>query len=1185
MSPMDERRVRLFTVDERTGSPISAVPLALWREWVTTDESDPPREVVQRRALGIYASDTAGYVSIPVPVELAGGRIVAVLLGQPSLEIDITEMGGGVVDAPAIPIPVPPEARPDVSTPPRLPSIIEPGPDDRIISPGSFASSATITLGEEGCEDLLISNVAERRFRFTQLVREPEPNPDALYAVQERANCEEDDPVTQEVTCWRRGVLLDYEMTWRPLGHALGEVIYSTALAPCESVNLAVIEWSRSDEATRVEDTGIAEQLQHNLRRDRAVEETIEGTLHEWQEGLSFISGGAYAGTFGQYGSGTASLGGGYFNSSGDRSVTADAVQRLSDGVSQAASAVRRLQSTVVVQATQVERDVVQTRTVTNHNHCHALTMLFYEVLRHYLVETKLAHKLDIILLKRNPIDFSSYEDLHRYRFALERALLRPELQDCLTVLDKKRAAEARFRRRRFSLEPPDYPMDHLTVRFHTGGQGPPRGRVKLSITTKVGRHDIPLMIEEPQLLVHHPEKLHGPWPHNELANITVEEEETLPGISPGAVNWYQAPVDSWMFAANSEDIGRFHPADRIRWDNVSAINIQLSDQGFSRDGDWEVEHLPEMWELSHIQVFTTYNGHHWVLIDDDSVRTFEPGDEEQIPVTSWGPREPEDLLSDHEIECLDMLLYHVQENRMHYSRAVWLTENPDERAVWLDSLTLRDLVETPRLLDLVENRVVGVLGDFIAMPALPLNRDGSMLDDDESSLADMIEEPDVRRTSVSLPTRGVFGEAELGACNACEERDPTRFWDWSESPCPPAPTIEGIVPGSRARDVSPTPSALPEPAVSTEKAPAAPDPGEMVGRVLDLLETPDIFRDMSHAEEVAGVLQKLIEGAVELEKMNAQLQVQKEQEQREQDGASTSDRRTNGRTLPQQRSASESERAAEDSNLIAAMERQRRISPEAAGEAQEEIAGRVARGGEGEETAAPRSTPGQRTPEPSRRRETQEVELIFNAYYDNGVPFEGAFEFNTIGPGEERTMFEMFVEPGLISRVMLDLSPGLWTFTGRVQRASLPDSLSESLAIDLPDPIPDISIPLSRHLGLYNTFNSFMHGGDFDVAPGDRQMHLEATAILRRRTFDWTINISSTPQAGVSTELQVSNEIKAGLEAGLRRLGNITVEERQGLAGPLDIILNGSFELGGSVSAEFKYRYVESIQTSEARA
>jgi hypothetical protein len=80
----------------------------------------------------------------------------------------------------------------------------------------------------------------------------------------------------------------------------------------------------------------------------------------------------------------------------------------------------------------------------------------------------------------------------------------------------------------------------------------------------------------------------------------------------------------------------------------------------------------------------------------------------------------------------------------------------------------------------------------------------------------------------ISLPSPGLLGEAQLGSCNACEERDVTRFWDWQESPCPDhAPDITGVHPGfyGQAPNV-PTPTPLPSsvlqinapPSVSTAK-------------------------------------------------------------------------------------------------------------------------------------------------------------------------------------------------------------------------------------------------------------------------------------------------------------------------------------------------------------------------------
>jgi hypothetical protein len=59
----------------------------------------------------------------------------------------------------------------------------------------------------------------------------------------------------------------------------------------------------------------------------------------------------------------------------GSRALTAENVQRLSDSFAQASASQRDLNSTVVIQAHQAEKETIQTRTFTNYNHAHTLTV------------------------------------------------------------------------------------------------------------------------------------------------------------------------------------------------------------------------------------------------------------------------------------------------------------------------------------------------------------------------------------------------------------------------------------------------------------------------------------------------------------------------------------------------------------------------------------------------------------------------------------------------------------------------------------------------------------------------------------------------------------------------------------------------------------------------------------------
>ncbi|MGH6822526.1 MAG: hypothetical protein ACREC4_03390, partial [Methylocella sp.] len=46
---------------------------------------------------------------------------------------------------------------------------------------------------------------------------------------------------------------------------------------------------------------------------------------------------------------------------------------------------------------------------------------------------------------------------------------------------------------------------------------------------------------------------------------------------------------------------------------------------------------------------------------------------------------------------------------------------------------------------------------------------------------------------TISLPTRGVLGEAVLGHCPSAEKIDLTRFWNWQDSAADAAPTISPV--------------------------------------------------------------------------------------------------------------------------------------------------------------------------------------------------------------------------------------------------------------------------------------------------------------------------------------------------------------------------------------------------------
>ena len=92
---------------------------------------------------------------------------------------------------------------------------------------------------------------------------------------------------------------------------------------------------------------------------------------------------------------------------------------------SKGASAVRNQRSTVVQTARQTERFRVETEVVANHNHCHAITIEYFEVLRHYAIEQQLTQVQECLFV---PLLMSAFDlaKIMRWRDILRAALLLP---------------------------------------------------------------------------------------------------------------------------------------------------------------------------------------------------------------------------------------------------------------------------------------------------------------------------------------------------------------------------------------------------------------------------------------------------------------------------------------------------------------------------------------------------------------------------------------------------------------------------------------------------------------------------------------------------------------------------------------------------------------------------------------
>jgi len=299
-------------------------------------------------------------------------------------------------------------------------------------------------------------------------------------------------------------------------------------------------------------------------------------------------------------------------------------------------------------------------------------------------------------------------------------------------------------------------------------------------------------------------------------------------------------------------------PQPSVRWSTISGVFFWINPQGDSEQ-KISFEHIKvigtDVNGATEVLIDQNYGGGHLIITDEGATIALPIRRPPPPPAPAGRPAEEiEDEVS------RTRLLAHLKDHSAHYGRAIAFSRDALERAAELDAIMLTD---GSTVLAKVENRPIEVIGEYMAYPGTDRtwkDKIVASLDEDQS------DDAVVDERLVALPTRGVFAEAKLGHCNASELIDNTRFWDWQQSPIPRlAPEIApitAVTPQAQQPTLGATP--FPTPVVNIVNPPSAPDPTGM-SAALNLLATPNLFRDMSGRSETADVLKNLADNAVKI--------------------------------------------------------------------------------------------------------------------------------------------------------------------------------------------------------------------------------------------------------------------------------------------------------------------------------
>jgi hypothetical protein len=659
------------------------------------------------------------------------------------------------------------------------------------------------------------------------------------------------------------GYTLWMSQRWTFQGLALGDLVYSLALAPGEQQQVAIFE--RVDTASVRESEFFTEEETRDeaARADTSTQATFNSAFNEMVNGGSQFtahsSSSSVAGG-GAFSLGIVSFGGGGSSGSSDssgqtsqwlqgqRDVTQQAAEQTHSAAESHAAARRSAMRTSMRTATASESESVTTKVITNHNHTRALTLQYWEVLRLYDVSTGIDGLTLICLVPLQVVRFlppgqsltlsdpalvsgralvmARYGALIRHADVLARALPRP-FRYGLGLLQQ------------FAADPtaqvePFGGVAEDVIGFSVTGTFLPCEDIYIQAVTRRNTRVGPVKLVSPARIPN---------------DVFASQEELLAALSqarqgnaPAVLQWSSPLTLTGSLALpaslNRSDIvgfeftRSFRPIDYTlvppemaavnaldglfsgkppSWFNVGPF--QLDGSAISRTtvhltpGDLESAlGGPLLYQFqAAIQDLDAAGdlkaGGKGEAYANDSLNGVElPAQPYPVPAVQIGP-----VLRFNQILEIEKMAQHVVRNTVQYSRAVWSSMSPDERAILLEHYTIgvpadgiADESQMVPLLNCVENRVLGFFGNSMMLPFLIPQAVSEQIGIDPVELQnallayqqDAFQPP---RSTIALPTRGVLGEAVLGHCPSAEKIDLTRFWNWADAPADTAPAIAPV--------------------------------------------------------------------------------------------------------------------------------------------------------------------------------------------------------------------------------------------------------------------------------------------------------------------------------------------------------------------------------------------------------
>ncbi|WP_395340219.1 hypothetical protein PN836_016365 [Ningiella sp. W23] len=744
-----------------------------------------------------------------------------------------------------------------------------------------------VTFGIELVDDYFVQNYDEISSTLTQLnaqIRRSQRyveklkrayiqnHPGRVELSVENSIDWDETPTVYENTTIAHGHILHFKQQWKADGYSLGDLLYSLPLAPCQEKRISILDWDRQEQERRDESQDVAESMIADISRDRDITEIMNSSLSESMSARSrnrtsstsagigggaggFLKGVLFGVAGGVAHSGATSTTTASQNSS--RNLSANSLNSLQDNTSQSASSLRSQRNSVVQSVQQNESVAAQTEVIKNHNHCHAITVEYFEVLKHYAIEQNLVDVQECLFVPMPMSDFD-HKKVLRWRNTLENSMYGRKLRKGFGAIERIESNYVNA----------DLPMGSyadVDIEMFSG---------HFTMTFDLARPYITAIDEATQTEEYDLSEFF-PW---FFGKMTINIERELTDAEKDALFEEQYAADIVrrfidrlsIFAVDDQGLETELDVDLTLLSNYTKgtpLKVSIATRETQSITRRQFSHLlvranTDVKPSSRIILRAMYLGYRtkyssgYIVrnsrVNNDVINTSVFG----ITVATdaaliYTPMNQRELLNPRkeDQDAANALIQFLNENLELSHKVIWSSMDASRLFGLLDGYIAPNSGGRS-VASVVENKVMGVVGNNLVVKVIP----GERLDPVFKSVEDLLNyyQPTTPQDPyrISVPTKGVYAESVMGKCNSCEQIDESRHWRFDEAPCSTsAPEIEPLSTDTRRSEPSDLQvKDLPTNLINMQAAPAAPAPTSLADAYA-LLGQGDAFRDITGIE------------------------------------------------------------------------------------------------------------------------------------------------------------------------------------------------------------------------------------------------------------------------------------------------------------------------------------------------